>query len=339
MIFVVKLGSESARGYVSTTAGQWTPWRNVLDLPRSMPTNLLASPNRILPALVTPLLPDGRLDERSAERLVNHLYDRGVGGLYVTGSTGEGIYLDFDVRRRIVELSVALSRGRGTVIVHVGAIQAVKAAELAQHAAQCGADAVSSIPPFAGGYTWDEIHGYYADLARKSPLPVVAYHIPGLTGQPHSITNLASLLALPNVAGFKFTDTNLYAMQRLASRLSPSQIMYNGPDEMLALGLQMGAHGGIGTTYNFMPDLIMQVYRHCLAGQFSEAVATQLKANEIIEALLMFQGLAASKQILVWQGLIDHNTCAAPRASLTEAQQRQLRERLAGTAIASTLVR
>ena len=127
-------------------------------------------------------------------------------------------------------------------------------------------------------------------------------------------------------------------MQRLATRLAPSQIMYNGPDEMLALGLQMGAHGGIGTTYNFMPELITQVYRHCQAGQFAEAVAVQKQANEIIEALLTFQGLAASKQILVWQGLIDHATCAAPRASLTEAQQRQLRERLAGTAIAGSLV-
>jgi len=49
--------------------------------------------------------------------------------------------------------------------------------------------------------------------------------------------------------------------------------------------------------------------------------------------------LAASKQILVWQGLIDHPTCAFPRASLTEPQQRQLRDMLSTTAISHTLVR
>jgi N-acetylneuraminate lyase len=232
-----------------------------------------------------------------------------------------------------------MSRGRGHVIVHVGAIQASQAFELATHAGRVGADAVSSIPPFAGGYSWDEVHGYYLRLCETSPTPVIAYYIPGLTQQAWPLERLASLLSLPNIGGFKFTDTNLYAMQRLAARFQPGQIMYNGPDEMLALGLQMGAHGGIGTTYNFMPDLIMQVYRHCQAGEFAAAVAAQRQANDIIEPLLMFQGLAASKQILVWQGLIDHATCAAPRASLTEAQQRQLRERLAGTAIAATLVR
>src|SRR5688572_2710418 len=110
---------------------------------------LLTADNRILPALVTPLLPDGRLDERSAERLIDHLYDKGVGGLYVTGSTGEGIYLDFEIRKRIVEMAVSRSKGRGQTIIHIGAIQAAKAFELAEHAGRVGADAVSSIPPFA----------------------------------------------------------------------------------------------------------------------------------------------------------------------------------------------
>ena len=52
-----------------------------------MPNPLLAAENRILPALVTPLAADGRLDERSTARLIDHLYEQGVGGLYVTGTT------------------------------------------------------------------------------------------------------------------------------------------------------------------------------------------------------------------------------------------------------------
>ena len=304
-----------------------------------MPNPLLTAKNRILPALVTPLMPTGELDVASSERLIDHLYKKGVGGLYVTGSTGEGIYLDFDLRKKIVELAVRMSKGRGNVIVHIGAIQAAKAFELAEHAGKAGADAISSIPPFAGGYSWDEVFAFYAELARRSPVPVVAYYIPGLTGQHHSVPNLGSLLKLPNIVGFKFTDPNFYTMQRLLTRFGPDQILYHGQDEALALGFQVGAHGGIGTTYNFMPELILSIYNHCQAGNFREAVAAQKKANDIIEALLTFQGLAASKQILYWQGIIDHPTCAHPRADLTAAQQRQLRELLASTAIADTLVR
>ena len=57
---------------------------------------------------------------------MEHLYRKGVGGLYVTGSTGEGIYLDFEIRQQIVEIAVRLSKGRGNVIVHVGAVQAAQ---------------------------------------------------------------------------------------------------------------------------------------------------------------------------------------------------------------------
>jgi N-acetylneuraminate lyase len=304
-----------------------------------MTNRLVSAENGILPALVTPLTASGELDVRSTERLIHHLYEKGVGGLYVTGSTGEGIYLDFAIRKAITEIAVKLSKGRGNVIIHVGAIQATAAMELAQHAARAGADAVSSIPPFAGGYSWDEVHAFYSELARTSPLPVIAYYIPGLTGQQRALDDLASLLKIPNIGGFKYTDYNLYTMQRLLARFSPEQVMYNGPDEMLALGLQFGAHGGIGTTYNFMPELIMQVFRHSRAGRFAEAVAAQIKANEVIEPLLTCHGLAASKQILYWQGLIDCPACAMPRAGLTERQKEELRRRLAGTAIANTLVR
>jgi dihydrodipicolinate synthase/N-acetylneuraminate lyase len=88
-----------------------------------------------------------------------------------------------------------------------------------------------------------------------------------------------------------------------------------------------------------MPALFVQLFRHCQAKQFIDAQAVQRQINDIIEPLLMFQGLAATKQILVWQGLIDHATCAFPRASLNGAQQQQLRDMLATTAIAGTLVR
>src|SRR5439155_3293764 len=162
------------------------------------------------------------------------------------------------------------------------------------------------------GYSWSEVQGFYRELAAASRLPVVAYHIPVLTGQQRTIDELASLLAIPNIAGCKFTDYNLYAMQRLIDRLSAEQIMYNGHDEMLALGLQFGAHGGIGTTYNVMPELIVQIARHCREGHFAEAVTAQRQANDVIEPLLASHWLAATKQILYWQGLIDHPHCARP---------------------------
>ena len=296
-------------------------------------------PNRILPALVTPLLPDGRLDEQSAERLIDHLYEKGVGGLFVCGTTGEGIHLEFEVRKRLAEIAVNLSKGRGQTIIHVGAIQAAMAMELADHAFRVGADAVSSIPPFAGGYSWDEVRAYYAQLARRSRLPVVAYYIPGLTQQQRSLDELAVLLGIPNITGLKCSAPDLRVSEQLMSRLAADQVLYHGHDETLAQALASGAHGGIGSTYNFMPELMMQVYRLAQAQRWTEAHAAQRQADAVMQALLPLQNVAATKQILVWQGRIDHATCVFPRAGLTARDEQQLRERLSTTVVAPTLVR
>jgi N-acetylneuraminate lyase len=108
---------------------------------------------------------------------------------------------------------------------------------------------------------------------------------------------------------------------------------------MLALGLAMGAHGGIGTTYNFMPRQILQIAARTAAGRWQEAVELQKQVNDVIEILLSLPALAATKQILFWQGLIDCPQCAAPRATLSEEQRHRMRERLEKTFLVETLVR
>ena len=133
----------------------------------------------------------------------------------------------------------------------------------------------------------------------------MAYYIPSLTGQALSIDKLAAMARLPNVAGFKITDTNLYTTERLLPRLGPEQLIYNGPDELLSFAMMLGVQGGIGSTYNFMPKLILEIAALGMAGRWSEAIAAQQRANAVIEVLLGFQPLAATKQILYWQGLID----------------------------------
>ena len=54
-----------------------------------------------------------------------------------------------------------------------------------------------------------------------------------------------------------------------------------------------------------MPRQILEIAAHSAAGRWAEAVAVQKQVNDVIEILLSFPALAATKQILQWQGLID----------------------------------
>lgn len=215
-------------------------------------------PNLMLVPIATPLKPNGQsLDEQSLRRYIEHMYRCGYEGLYVGGSSGEGYHMEEQMRRDLTVAAVKASRGSGKIVcVHVGASRNGEALRLAAHAVASGADAIASIPPYVGSPapTFDETLDYYKELvAIANGVPVICYNIPGLTGSRLSVRQLAQLLEIPGVEGIKFSDDNLPAMGQLAARC-PSKVIFNGLDGLLSFGLMSGAHGGIGTTYNILPE-------------------------------------------------------------------------------------
>ena len=66
----------------------------------------------IIPPLVTPLKNNETLDVESLERLIEHLIEGGVHGLFVLGTTGEEQSLSYDVRKQMIKESCRINRGR-----------------------------------------------------------------------------------------------------------------------------------------------------------------------------------------------------------------------------------
>jgi N-acetylneuraminate lyase len=279
----------------------------------------------ILPAAVTPFDKDGRFAPAVFERLLERLYSAGVHGVYVCGTTGEGMLQPRGQRQTIVEAAVASTpRGRH-VIVHVGAASLDEALALSSHAAKTGAHAISSLPPLSGQFGFSEVLSYYEALARASDLPLLVYYFPDISQSIASAEQLETVCDLPNVFGVKFTDFDLYRMSVLTR---PQRCIFNGRDEVLAAGLLMGADGGIGTFYNLVPELFVQIYAAAAARRWEDARLAQQRANALIRITLEYPLFPAVKQILAWSGL-DCGTCLPPRAPLTLEQQRRLQENLA----------
>ena len=101
----------------------------------------------LVPATFTPLHPDGSLNLAVVEPMVEHLIREGVTGLYVCGSTGEGVSLAREERMAATEAFVAAARHRVPVVVQVGHNSIAEARLLAAHAQSAGAEAISATPP------------------------------------------------------------------------------------------------------------------------------------------------------------------------------------------------
>lgn len=281
----------------------------------------------ILPALVTPLNSDGSVNLGALEKLLDRVYSAGVDGVYVCGSTGEGMLLP-ETHRRIVTEAVTRNSPAGKhVVVHVGARTLDVAARLARHAEELHAAGISCIR--APGVSHQETLGWYKQLASATGIPFFAYYFPANAGEPLTVDQLTEICELPGVSGIKFTDYDLYTLSMLTRA---GYRIFNGRDEVLVAGLLMGACGGIGSIYNLVPEWFVELRKQAAAGDWTAARATQDRINDLIRVVIGFPFPAVIKQILTWEGLPCGGVVTG-NSGLSPVQQTSLRESLSALQI------
>lgn len=280
----------------------------------------------VIPAVLTVFDKNEEIDEKGMREVISYLIDKGVDGLYLTGSTGEGFTMSSEERKRVVEIVIDENKGRVPVVVHVGAIGTKLSIDLAKHAEMVGADGISSVPPFYWKFNENQIVKYYTEIANACSLPMIVYNVPlaGLLGM-NAIKRLA---AIENVKGIKYTALSHYEITQIKDEVGEDFLVYSGADEMAVSGLLAGSDGIIGSFYNIMPELFINIKNAVDNKEIDEATRLQRQAIEIIMYCLQLPSFyAGMKAILRFRG-INAGYCRSPFENLSEAQEADFREGL-----------
>lgn len=276
----------------------------------------------LYPALITPFLADEHLDEDGLARLADHLIRQGADGLYVCGSSGEAMLLSLAERKRVLEVTLATAQGRVPVVAHIGCQRTADTIELAQHAGNAGARAISALPPVFYRYTIGELSAYYREVMDAVPLPFIVYNAPALTGVFFDRDNIGDVFDHPCACGMKFTSYDTYRMQRLMAQY-PEKTVINGHDEIYLSTLALGTPCAIGSTLNFQLEAFRLIREQFKAGDLAAAQQGQDRVNQVIDILMevgVFRGL---KGVLSLLGLPGGH-CRRPFAPMTDAELRKL---------------
>lgn len=280
---------------------------------------------KIFSALIVPMKEDQSVDHQALEELIRQQIAEGVEGFYVCGSSGEGLLLTLEERKKILETTVQTVKDQVPVVAHVGTIRTADAIELAQHAQKAGACAVSMIPPYYYHFSMDEILTYYEDILAAVPgLPGIIYNIPQFTGVEFNKENAGRLLENPNIIGVKHTSQNLYALERMKDSY-PEKVLFNGFDEQFIGALQLGATATIGTTVNLFAPLFLQARELFLQGKNAEAVQVQKQINKRVETMCSVGIFNAVKYGWTLRG-IPCGDCRKPFKPLNEAQKKVIED-------------
>lgn len=253
--------------------------------------------NGIVPPLVTPLLGRDQLDHDGLQRLIEHLLEGGVHGLFILGSTGEAPSLSYRLRRELITATCRHTQGRVPVLVGITDTAFVESIAIAQHAADAGAAAVVLSTPyyFPAGQT--ELLSYVKNIVAALPLPLMLYNMPALTKVWFEIETIKQLTDLDGIVGLKDSsgDLDYFARAARLKKERPDWSILLGPEAMLPESMQLGGDGGVCGGANVLPRLFVDCYDAIVASD-------DLKLAESHRRIVDFQrvyevGKYASKYI------------------------------------------
>tara|TARA_B000000477_G_scaffold89515_1_gene76360 strand:+ start:229 stop:1158 length:930 start_codon:yes stop_codon:yes gene_type:complete len=257
--------------------------------------------NGVIPAMITSFNKDESINKEGIRKTINYLISEKVNGLYITGSTGETFLMSQDEKKQVIEIIVEEVNGRVPVIAHIGSIGTKITTELGQYAEKVGVDALSALPPFYYGFSNDEIFSYYKDISNTTNLPITIYNI----SHAHlmDLDMLKRLAAIKNVKGVKYTAPTHFNFNKIKKEVGENFKIYSGMDEMSLSGLISGADGIIGSFYNLMPEMFVDIYAKVKEGNINAAKKIQEKINIIILYALGKSGYPFIKMGLNWLGI------------------------------------
>ena len=270
-------------------------------------------------AAVTPLTDDGtRLDEESITRLARFLAEGGVDGVLACGTTGEGMLLTAEERRRVTEILLAARTEPFQVVVHAGAQTTADTEALSAHALHHGADAVAVIAPPYFPLDADELFQHFSTAAAAcAPLPFYAYEFEQRSGYAIPLEAVERLRAeVLNFAGLKVSDQPFEAV---APYLLPGVDVFIGHERIVMDGLHAGAVGAVSGLASAWPGVVADLVHR-------RDQAAHARVCELRDALTGMPVHAALKSSLTERGVISHDGVRRPLRRLTEAERSRVRE-------------
>lgn len=278
---------------------------------------------RFFVAALTPVNRQGQFDEGIAGDLLGMLRQKGADGIVVMGTTGE--FSSFTVRERKTVLE-AMARAKGTldVFCHVGCTNLPDTLELLAHAADTGAEAALVLPPYY--YKSPKVDGlerFFRTVLDAARIPILLYHIPGVSGVPITPELLRRLVGHPKLYGLKDSSGNPETLMTFLKEF-PKLKVFTGSPKLIATTLENGGAGAITGNGNVIPAQTAAVFA-AFRGRKDVAAAQE----HLNRAVGISGGDLPTMKFMLGEMGLRASYCRLPFLPLTAAEQAEARARAA----------
>ncbi len=286
----------------------------------------------LIAAPFTPMFEDGSLNVGMIAPYAAKLKNDGLNGVFVCGTTGEGMLMTPEERMTVAEQWIREQTPEFKVIVHVGTTSYSQSKDLAKHAQKIGASAVGCMGPmFLKPSSVEDLISFCVEVAAGAPgLPFFYYHIPTVSEvwlpMPEFLKKAQTII--PNLAGIKFTHRNMMEMMQCIKADGGKWDILHGFDEELLCGLTVGAQAAVGSTFNYLASLYRNLIGAFQEGDMERARDLQFQSVRFVDILIRYGGgVIGGKPVMKMIGL-DCGPLRAPARNLSAAEFKQYEQEL-----------
>jgi 4-hydroxy-tetrahydrodipicolinate synthase len=280
-------------------------------------------------ALITPFLPDGKVDEKTLASFVNWQIQEGVHFLIPCGTTGESPTLNHDEHLAIVEITARTAAGRVPILAGAGGNNTVKVISLIAELKKLGVDGILSVSPYYSRPTQEGIYQHYRALAESTDLPIIVYNVPGRTGSNILPETLLRLAEIPNIAGVKEASGDISQIGEICTRAPKRFRVLSGDDSLTLPVIALGGHGIISVASNEVPGMMSKFAAACLDGRWEEARDWNRKLYPLMKINFVESSPIPVKAALAMMGKIQE-VYRSPLGKISEGARSKVASVLSG---------
>ena len=296
----------------------------------------------VLLPITTPFHDQDGLDLNGLRVNIARWSGTGISGYVILGSTGERVHLDEREYLEVIEAAreeVATVRDGLALIVGAGQQSTRGTINEIKRVAKVFIDAVLVITPhfYRSAITQEALIEHYKHVADESPVPVILYSMPALTGIKIEPGTIARLSEHPNIIGVKDSSADIEGLRETVKLVrhnsdKGSSQAPDGRDDFAVLtgngtvlyeALQVGADGAILAVGCVAPQLCLEIFRAVKNGKDERAQLLQKTLTPLAHAVTTRYGIGGLKAALDFIGYFG-GPVRAPLPSPDEAARREI---------------
>jgi len=256
----------------------------------------------IFPYLVTPLDESGNLKEDVLCDLVNHLISKGVHGLTPLGSTGEGAYFPWEVKKKVVEVVVRTAAGRVPVIAGVNEMTTNVAVKQAKETERIGVDGILVVLPTYFPLAEQQVAEHFRAVARAVSCPIILYTNPKFSRWDFTVETLRHLAEEANIRYLKDASGNIGKLMSIVTALGDRFKIFSATAHVPVFVLMLGGVGWMAGPACLIPEQSIALYELACQKRWEEALELQKKLWPLNVAFQRYSLAACVKAGLEMQG-------------------------------------